>query len=82
MKLSERVSLPSQTVAGEHTGTVTGLTATTFTVTFDSRYAHVPRSKEDELKYDFDPAQGERVRGGTITYPLYEAVKFSRKDHS
>lgn len=78
MELSERVALPSQTVAGAHSGTVTGLTATTFTVTFDSRYAHEPRSKDGVLVYNFDPSQGKKVRGGTVTYPLYEANKFTR----
>lgn len=76
MKLNQRVHLPSQTVAGRHTGVVTGLTDTTFTVTFDSKYAHVPRNTGDELKYSFSPDQGDLIQGGTFTYPLYEAHHF------
>lgn len=76
MKLNQRVHLASQTNARAHTGRLTGLTAKTFTVTWDSKYMHEPRNKEDVLVYNFGKDQGKKIKGGTQTYQLYQLTSF------
>lgn len=75
MKLNQRVHLPSSTNARYHTGRLTGLTKATFTVSFDTRYAHV--TKDRDVWYDFNRG-GTKVKGWSQTYPIGQLVNFKQ----
>lgn len=78
LTLQQRVSLPSDTSADAHMGTVVAIRpGKSFTVAYDSRWRHVTK---DDITVNFDDRgdsrEVARVKGNTISYPMYLAHRF------